>query len=82
MFIGEAGKSAFAFPIARHESDDKLEQLLTMLGFGDEAVLGETHTLAAAQGADGEVAEDNDQDFVCEDVYFVPLVGGLLLHLD
>ena len=53
-----------------------------MLGFGDEAVLGATHTLAAAQGADGEVAEDNDQDFVCEDVYFVPLVGGLLLHLD
>jgi hypothetical protein len=42
----------------------------------------ERHTLAATQGAGGEVVEDKDQDFVCEDVYFVPLVGGLLLHLD
>ena len=53
-----------------------------MLGFGDEAVPGATHTLAAAQGAGGEVAEDKDQDIVYEDVYFVPVVGGLLLHLD
>jgi hypothetical protein len=42
----------------------------------------ERHTLAVAQGAGGEVAEDKDQDFVCEDVYFVLLVGGLLLYLD
>ena len=41
-----------------------------------------THILVAAQGAGGEVAEDNDQDNVYEDVYFVPLVVGLLLHLD
>ena len=53
-----------------------------MLGFGDEAVPGATHTLAAAQGAGGEVAEDKDQDIVYEDVYFIPLVGGLFLHLD
>ena len=53
-----------------------------VLGFGDEVVLGATHTLAAAQGAVGEAAEDKDQDIVYEDVYFVPLVGGLLLHLD
>ena len=79
MFTGEASKSAFAFPIARHESDDKLEQLLTMLGFGDEVVLGATHTLVATQS---EAAEDKDQDIVYEDVYFVALVGGLLLHLD
>ena len=46
-----------------------------MLGFGDEAVLGATHTLAAAQGAGGEAAEDKDQDIVYEDAYFVPLVG-------
>ena len=52
-----------------------------MLGFGDEVVLGETHTLVAAQGAGDEVAEDKDQDIICEDVYFAPLVGGLLLHL-
>ena len=53
-----------------------------MLEFRDEAVPGVTHTLAATQGAGGEVAEDKDQDFVCQDVYFVPLIGCLLLHLD
>jgi hypothetical protein len=53
-----------------------------VLEFGDEAGPGATHTLAAAQGASGEAAEDKDQDIVYEDVYFVPLVGGLLLHLD
>ena len=42
----------------------------------------ERHTLAATQGAGGEAAEDKDQDIIYEDVYFVPLVGGLLLHLD
>ena len=71
----------FAFPVAIHESGDKLGQLLPVLGFRDEAVPGATHTLVAAQGADGEVAEDKDQDFVCQDVCFVPLVGGLL-YLD
>jgi hypothetical protein len=30
----------------------------------------------------GEAAKDKDQDIVYEDVYFVPLVGDLLLHLD
>ena len=82
IFTGEAGESAFAFPVAIHESSDKLGQLLMVLRFGDEAVPGATHTLAAAQGVGCEVVEDKDQDFVCEDVYFVPLVGGLLLHLD
>jgi len=53
-----------------------------VLGFEDEVVLGATHTFAATQGARGEAAEDKDQDIVCEDVYFVPLIGGLLLHLD
>ena len=42
----------------------------------------ERHTLAAAQGASGEVVEDKDQDIVYDDVYFIPPVGGLLLHLD
>ena len=53
-----------------------------MLGFGDETVPRATHTLASAQGAGGEAAKDKDQDIIYEDVYFVPLVGGLLLHLD
>ena len=30
----------------------------------------------------GKVVEDKDQDFVCQDVYFIPLIGCLLLHLD
>jgi hypothetical protein len=71
----------FAFPVAIHESSDKLGQLLTVLGFGDEAVLGATHTLAAAQGVGCEVTKGKDQGIVYEDVYFVPLVGGLL-HLE
>ena len=41
-----------------------------------------TDTLAAAQGAGSEVAEDEDQDMVYDDGHFVTLVGGLLLHLD
>ena len=49
-----------------------------ILGFGDEVVLGATHTLVATQS---EAAEDKDQDIVYENVYFIPLVGGLLLHL-
>ena len=52
-----------------------------VLGFEDEAVPGMTHTLVVAQGDGGEAAEDKDQDIIYEDVYFVPLVGGLL-HLD
>ena len=45
---------AFAFPVAIHESSDKLGQLLTVLGFRDEAVPGVTHTLTATQGVGGE----------------------------
>ena len=53
-----------------------------VLGSQDEAILVTTDKLAAAQGAGGEAAKDEDQDMVCEDIHFVPLVGGLLLHLD
>jgi hypothetical protein len=53
-----------------------------VLKFKDEAIPGATHTLAATQGAGGEAMEDKDQGIVYEDVYFIPLVGGLLLHLD
>ena len=38
-------------------------------------VLGAADTLAAAQGAGGEAAEDEDQDMVYEDGHSVPLVG-------
>jgi hypothetical protein len=73
----------FAFLVAIHESSDKLGQLLTVLKFRDEAIPGatHTHTLVATQGAGGEATEDKDQGVVYEDVYFIPLVGGLL-HLD
>ena len=60
------------------ESGDNLGQLLMVLGFGDEAVLGAIDTLAAAQGAGSEAMEDEDQDMVCEDGHFILLVGGLL----
>ena len=54
-----------------------------MLGFKDEAVLGVTHTHTySCTRCGGEAAEDKDQDIVYEDVYFISLVGGLLLHLD
>ena len=53
-----------------------------VLGSQDEAILGVTDTLIATQGAGCEAAEDEDQDMVCEDGHFIPLVGGLLLHLD
>ena len=35
-----------------------------ILGSQDEAIPGATDTLAAAQGAGGEAAEDEDQDMV------------------
>ena len=47
----------------------------------DEVVSGAVGTLAAVQGASSEVAEDEDQDMVCEDAHSVHLVGDLL-HLD
>jgi hypothetical protein len=53
-----------------------------VLGFRDETIPGVTHLLAAAQGVGDEAVEDKDQDIIYEDVYFIPLVGGLLLHLD
>ena len=52
-----------------------------ILGFGDEVVLGATDTLVATQGAGSEALEDEDEDMVYDDGHFVPLVGGLLLHL-
>jgi hypothetical protein len=64
------------------ESDKNLGQLLTVVRSRDEVVLGATDTLVAAQGAGGEAAEDEDQDMICEDGNLVPLVRGLLLHLD
>ena len=82
LIYTNTSKLVFTFSVAIHESGDKLEQLLMVLKFKDEAVLGATHTLVAIQGAGSEVAVDKDQDFVYQDVYFVPLVGGLFLYLD
>ena len=58
------GELAFALPAAIEESGDNLGQLLTLLGSQEEAILGATDTLAAAQGAGSEAAEDEDQDMV------------------
>ena len=40
-----------------------------------------TNTLLAGQGVGGEPTKDEDEDMVCEDGHFVPLVG-CLLHLN
>jgi hypothetical protein len=66
----------FAFPATVEESDENLGQLLTVLESRDEAILGATDTLAAAQGVGIEAAEDEDQDMVCEEGHLVPLVGA------
>ena len=52
-----------------------------VLGFRDEAVLEATDTLLATQGVGYEALEDEDKYMVYEDGHFIPLVGGLLLHL-
>jgi hypothetical protein len=70
------GELAFAFLGAIQEFSNNLGQLLTVLASWDETVLEAIDTLTAAQGAGGEVVEDKDQDIVCEDMYFVSLVGG------
>ena len=59
------GEVAFAFPGAIEESDNNLGQLLSLLGVLDEVVPGAADTLAAAHGAGGEVAKDENQDMVC-----------------
>ena len=81
MFTGDAGEVAFAFPGAIEESSKNLGQLLLVLDVRDEVVPEAADTLAAAQGASGEAAEDDDQDMVCEDAHSLHLVGDLL-HLD
>ena len=81
VFTGDAGEVTFAFPGVIEESGSNLGQLLSVLGIQDEVVLGVADTLTAAQGADGEVAEDEDQDNVCKDAHSLHLVGDLL-HLD
>jgi hypothetical protein len=82
VFTVDAGEVVFAFPVVVEESGENLGRLLTVLRSRDEVVLGATYTLAVAQGAGGEVAEDEDQDMVCEEGHLVPLVRGLLFHLD
>jgi hypothetical protein len=78
---GDTSEVAFAFPAAIEEFDENLGQLLMVLGFQDEVVLGATDTLAVAQGTCGKVAEDEDKDMVYENGHFVPLVGGLLVGI-
>jgi hypothetical protein len=65
VFTGDAGEVAFAFLGVTEESGNNLGQLLLVLDVQDEVVLEAIDTLVAAQGAGGEVAEDEDQDMVC-----------------
>ena len=78
LFTSDVGEVAFAFLGAIEESGNNLGQLLLVLGVQDEVVLGAVDTLAAAQGAGGEAAEDEDQDMVYEDAHSLHLIGGLL----
>jgi hypothetical protein len=54
VFTVDTGEVAFAFPAMVEEFDENLGQLLTVLESRDEAILG----------ADGEAAEDEEQDMV------------------
>ena len=45
-------------PAAIEEADDSMWKFLTLIGVGDDAPPAATNTLTAAQGPDGEVAED------------------------
>jgi hypothetical protein len=63
-FTGEAGELASVFLAMIEEFEENLGQLLAVLGFRDEVVLGAIDTLAAAQGLGGEAIEDEDQDMV------------------
>jgi hypothetical protein len=81
VFTSDGVEVAFAFLGAIEESINNLGQLLSVLGVRDDVVLGATDTLAAAQGAGGEAAEDEDQDMVYVDAHSLHLVGDLL-HLD
>ena len=65
-------------PTAIEEADDSLWKLLTLIGVGDDALLGAIDTLVAAQGPSGEVAEDVGKYIIWEAVHYVPHVGGLL----
>jgi hypothetical protein len=65
VFTGDIGEVVFAFLGAIEESSNNLGQLISVLGIQDEVVLGATDTLAAAQGAGGETAKDEDQEMVC-----------------
>ena len=75
MFTGDAGEVTFAFLGVIEESGSNLGQLLSVLGVRDEVVPGAADTLAAAQGAGAEAADDEDQDMVCEDAHSLHLVG-------
>jgi hypothetical protein len=51
VFTIDASEFVFAFPTTIEESGDNLVQLLTVLGFEDEAVPRATDALVATQGA-------------------------------
>ena len=78
VFTIDAGEVAFVFPAAIEESGDSLGQLLTVLRFRDEAVLGAIDTFAAEQGVGGEAAEDLENVILYEASQRIHLVVGLL----
>jgi hypothetical protein len=81
VFTVDTGEVAFAFLAVVEEYSENLGQLLMVLRSQDEAALGATDTCSCIRSG-GEAAEDEDEDIVCEDGHFVPLIRGLLLHID
>jgi hypothetical protein len=49
-----------------------------VVGVRDEVFLGVTDTFTAEQGSGREVAEDLQNDILCEPCHCIPLAGGLL----
>jgi hypothetical protein len=74
-FIGDSGEVLLAVLGVIEEAGYSLGQHLTVVE--DEALTRAADTLAGAQGAGQEVAENVEKEIICEAGHCIPLVGGL-----
>ncbi len=74
-------RAALAADAFVEEAGQRLRQLLAVLTVGDEVAPGPADALEAAHGADGEAAEDLDDEVVGEAGRRVPPPHGEILHL-
>ena len=75
MFTDDAGEFLLAFLVVVEEADHSLGQHLMVVG--DEVVLGAIDTFAAEQGADGEAAEDLQNNILCDGLSSAFLLLGV-----